>query len=737
MRRRLYGLVAVSGLAGLTWEVLWQHHAALALGISALGTALTLACTMAGLAVGSWGMGAWLRRRGQVDPLKVYGGLEIVIGLSGLALGPAFAALEHMDAGLYAASPTLAPWAHGLGVALLLGPPAIAMGGTVPLFQVLGREADTSIARLYGLNTAGAACGVLGAAFVLLPAFGVQLTASLAALLNLGVGATAWISGMGPAEVPEEPEQGEPLGRLATVVALSTGFATFALEVSWFRSLRAAFQSTTDSFAIILFAVLLPLAAGARLAAALGNSVRTLSRLLALAGLLVLLASPLIERLDATALWGANYWSRTGIRLGLALLTMGPAILALGTCLPWLLERRVDARASGRLYAFNTAGAVLGSVVAGWILLPTIGATRSAWVVGALLLALGALVGPKRGLIAGLAVAGLAFAFVAETGVGRVRVQGAHLPPDHKVIASREAPDTSVSVIAWPNGVRELVIDGFQTSGEAQTGHYMVWMGRLPALLHPKPEAGLVICFGTGQTTNAVRREGITHLDVVDVSADVLDLAPLFPSNEGVLKAPGVFTHVMDGRAWLRRTEQRYDLVTLEPMAPTFAGTNALYSRRFYELMATRLKPGAVVAQWLPFHIVTPQEATAIAAAMHAVFPDGALWIDPVDRTGIILGRMGTQPGTPWTWPGLARPNPRDLDAARIRAGLVLEGAAFAAYASLGEVVTDDNQLLAYGAGRRDIWAFGSNEGAHQANLRIVEGVRRATPRGGPPPPPR
>ncbi len=718
-RAALYTLVLASGLAGLTWEVLWQHHASLALGVSAGGTAITLACTMGGLAIGSWGMGAWLRRR-RVRALRAYAVLEVVVGLAGALLAAGFGLVSTIDTAVWRQSPALAPAVQVLCVALALGPPTIAMGATVPLFRVLAPAHRTSVARLYALNTAGAALGVLGAAFLLLPALGVDLTAALASVLNLAVAVVAWLAAGPVSTGAGEGDTAAP--GWARAVAFATGFATFALEVAWFRSLRAAFQSTTDSFALILFAVLLPLAIGARLAVALGTERRTLARTLLVAGVAVLLAAPLVERFDAVALWGQGYWSRTGLRAGLSLLVLGPPVLVIGVALPWLLERQPDARAVGQLYAFNTLGAVAGSLLAAWVVLPGLGATRTAWLVGVGLGATALFVGaPVRRAVPALVVA-LAVAFVTESGVGRLRVQGAHLA-DHTVLASREGPDATVSVIAHQGGVRELVIDGFQTSGEAQTGHYMRWMGHLPPLLHPNPRDGLVICFGTGQTANAVRREGLGHVDIVDVSEAVLGLAPLFPSNEGVLDAPGVETHVMDGRAWLRRTQRRYDVVTLEPMAPTFAGTNALYSRRFYELMAARLRPGAVVAQWLPFHIVTLEESVAIAATFTAVFPDAALWIDPHDHTGILLGRHGLPPDTPWRWPGLARPGVRDLAPAAVRSALRLTGDAMTRYATLGEVVTDDNQLLAYGSGRRDIWRYGSNDTAHEANLHLVSRV--------------
>jgi spermidine synthase len=154
---------------------------------------------------------------------------------------------------------------------------------------------------------------------------------------------------------------------------------------------------------------------------------------------------------------------------------------------------------------------------------------------------------------------------------------------------------------------------------------YMAWMGRLPMLLHPAPRRALVICFGTGQTANAVLQEGPERLDVVELNPAVLRMAPLFASNHGVLADPRVRAIAMDGRAWLRRSAERYDVVTLEPMPPHFAGVNALYSREFYEIVSARLAPGGIVAQWLPLHLLPPFHAASIAATFRSVFPDAFL----------------------------------------------------------------------------------------------------------------
>jgi spermidine synthase len=717
----LGALVLTSGLAGLSWEVLWQHHAGLALGISAQGAALTLACTMGGMALGSLWMGRRLNRRPPSHPLRLYAALEAVVGLAGLWLAPGFVLLERFDVAVYHAVPVLAPLLRTLGIVALLGPPTVAMGATLPTFRLLSDARRAPLSLLYGLNTSGAALGTLGSAFVLIPRLGVFATGLTTVCLDLAVAVGALVLSTRSDSAPpraeilaRQPSAEVAIGsggdeppvlsrNAARIAVVLTGIASFVLEVAWFRSLRAAFQSTTDGFAVMLAAVLVPLALGARLATKVPRKSSALGMLLAVAGLGALLANPLVERLDLLrGLYDAHSFAVLQLgRLAVGALVVCPAMLPLGAALPWVLDRERDPGEVGVLYGLNTMGAVVGSLSAGWLLLPVGGAVKAAWLASGLLLAaaLPFLDGRGRVLVLGSGSVGLALAAQLQSGLGWARVQGAG---SMQVVAYAEGPDATVSVVEAEGRVRHLFIDGFETTSESLGGHYMAWMGRLPMLLHPRPERALVICFGTGQTANGVRREGPTSLDVVDLSPAVLSMAPLFATNEQVLEDPRVRTVVMDGRAWMRRTDTDYDVITLEPMDPHFAGTNALYDLEFYRLAEARLRPGGVLAQWVPLHILAPLDAASITRTFLEVFPESLLWVDPVDGTAILLGRKPGPGLGPWpTWYGLDRASPgRNLSPEAIRE-VALQGAALRRYADEGMLVTDDNQLLSYGPGRR------------------------------------
>jgi len=230
-------------------------------------------------------------------------------------------------------------------------------------------------------------------------------------------------------------------------------------------------------------------------------------------------------------------------------------------------------------------------------------------------------------------------------------------------------------------------------------------------LLHPNPRHTLVICFGTGQTAHAVRDEMPERLDLVDLNAAVFDMAEHFESNHGVLRDPRVRKIIMDGRAWLRRADARYDVVTLEPMPPFFSGSNSLYSADFYSLVHSRLNPGGMLAQWFPLHLMSPEQAIAIAATFAEVFPEAILWMDPgsggrtgLPQQGILIGHRpgdeGTGSGEFWQqWHGFLRPSgsgSRPMTAEDARRNLILSPAQLKLFAAGGKLITDDNQYLEY-----------------------------------------
>jgi spermidine synthase len=142
---------------------------------------------------------------------------------------------------------------------------------------------------------------------------------------------------------------------------------------------------------------------------------------------------------------------------------------------------------------------------------------------------------------------------------------------------------------------------------------------------------------------------------------------------------------------------------------------NNLYSEEFYEIAKHRLSENGVIAQWVPFHLVDPEQSMAIVRTFIEVFPNSVLWRHPDYATGILLGRKSAL--SIETWPGLERKDiERELNGEQIRNAVIMNAAVMKLYSADGTIITDDNQYLSYGWGSRKL-VYGASIGA------VYEGI--------------
>jgi spermidine synthase len=522
------------------------------------------------------------------------------------------------------------------------------------------------------MNLAGAVAGSVAAGFVLIRLFGVQGANLVAVAGNLAVGlAAVLVSRRAAAASASAPSTPAPVARrlaipdgvrpLVWAAVFLSGLLTMAFEILWTRILVFTLGSTVYSFTVILATFLAGLALGSRLFAALEGRARplyTLAVALLGAGVAVLVLGPLSTRSDALLEALSSRFGVTGdvflagSVISAALIILVPATL-MGIVLPLTTRLLVDdlartGRSVGAAYLVNTVGCVLGSLLAGFALIPLLGLKGALLCLVAIQLALGCAfllkvessrAGTLRLLVPGgaLVIVGLVVASMLLRGPNPFdpALMGKNAP---QVEAHRDAIGASISVLRYPSAVKTLRIDGFEASSNRAMAGYMPMMTHIPALLHPDPRRVLVICFGTGSTAGA----GLLHpgatVDVVDVNRTVFSFAPHFLAvNHGVARDPRARLVVDDGRNYLLTTGQRYDVVTSEPMPPHHAGVVNLYSKEYYELARDRLLPGGFVVQWLPMHHLDLDESRQILRTVQDVFPETTLWL--TNDTGIIVGR--------------------------------------------------------------------------------------------------
>jgi spermidine synthase len=703
-RRRwvVFLLFFASGASGLIYEVVWVRQFGILFGSTVYSAALVTGIYMCGLGLGGYLVGAWADRRFRIDPvspLRWYGVFELGIGALVAATMLAIPAL----AGLAALASTyvegangwyqLAPFGSALRyacAAALLGPVTILMGGTLTLLiRFLVQEdlasAGWQIGALYGVNTAGAALGCLLTDTALVPLLGLRATQLLAISLN-GVAATGALLlarsatrrqiPSAPADVAPRPALEATVWWAGATVAL-TGFAAMAMQIVWFRHLISIYGASRAVFSILLTVILVGIWIGSWAGGYLARRTQRPAHLFAVAqagfvawtlgALLLLRPGALDAHVQALGTSEADAWLRwaslysfllkeTSWVVGIPALFSGAAF-PLANAIVQRAREKVGERA-GFLYLANTLGGVLGSVLAGFALLPRLGIQDTAALVGGcillsmvtLRLAAGAELRAARArlLYAGCLAAALAtlaaWSRMPDEALLRQTLP-THLDgPESRILAVKEGVNETIAVSERPGFWIRLVTNGHSMSDTSLVAQrYMRAFVHVPMLVADDVDRVMVMCFGIGNTASAaLLHEQIRRVDVVDISRDVLEHSRFFaPATGDPLADPRVQVYVNDARHHLRMLDgESYDLITGEPPPIGHAGVVNLYTREFFELARSRLRPGGIVTYWLPLNEVGASVARSMVRAFLDVFPTTVL-LSGHRQQLILMGRKG------------------------------------------------------------------------------------------------
>jgi spermidine synthase len=625
-------LVAVSGAASLVYQVVWMRRLALVFGSTTLATSTVLVAFLGGLALGAWIWGLAADRRPRAA-LGLFGLVEAGIGLYALVSPWAFGAVEAVylaAAGPMAHRPSLFVGLQFAMCALVIAPPAMFMGGSVPLLArrlvTAPDEGTPGIGLLYGWNTLGASVGAGLAAYGLLPALGLSGAVLLAASANLLVAAVALLldardRSRGVRAVAEPAAGGgvreEPGPDPVTVFVLLqafglSGFAVIMYEVAWARLLALTMGSSLYDFGTLVVIMLAGLGLGSAVYARARRSVpahlaafallQCLIGLTAVASLLVAPQLPWLFMRFSPVFRDAFGWQIAAYVVLTALLAFPPALLS-GATFPAVIGSLGGAlarlgRTFGTAYGANTVGTVLGAFLAGFVFIPALG-LRATIVIGVV-----------ANLLAGASVLlrtrlswrkRLPSVLAAATSLALVVT----LPPWPREVfaagigffASRFA-----SLEAIEQAIRDLRLlyykDGINTTISVdQVGDHLVYrsnwktdastyptdmstqqlLGHLPMLRHPAPQDVFVLGLGTGVTAAAVARYPVQRIDIVELEPAGVEASRFFDRwNRSILNDPRVRLLLADGRNRLRAFADRYDIdLDSGVRRPHSAGTHA------------------------------------------------------------------------------------------------------------------------------------------------------------------
>lgn len=646
---RFLVLAAASGALSLGYEVLWTRWLSLHLGQDVTAIVAVSSGFLAGLAIGTR---LWERACRGRSFLSGYCRVEIAIGLGAL-LFPAVLRLAtpflhgQIDAGATAAGFSI------LG-ALVAMVPAIPMGATLPLL-LAARGGDRGIGGLYAANCAGAATGAIAVTFVIIPALGHLATSAVLAAGNFALAILA--RGL-PSGAPEGVAAHEAVVIKLTYtcwIAGLAGAASMASQLVWTRALIPMIGGSTFGHAMILAAFTGALAFGSWASRYLGRPGARGPVGFCLAGMATAsfwgpFVAGLLPLLAIKTFGGREMLDpmRLAACLLLAALGAGPVAFLSGALVPLLLRGEPSPRSAANVLAVNTAGAIIGQVIA-IMLLPGLQIHGTFRAIGAgclLVLFITRGYGPITPWFPLALVAGAA-SFLVRSGSPELQHSAPYMYSGEYLDAAREERRSVNEVIRGQGrilyertgafamiavreregGHRSLLVNGKPDASSSLDMEAQRLMAHLPFVFHPEAKEVLVIGYGSGITAGSLLAHPVERLTIGEISPEVVTAGPYFRAhNRAPLEDPRSHLEILDARSLLARSSATYDLVSSEPTNPWIAGVASLFTREFFQLVRNRLRPGGVAVQWVQGYSIRREDFQSMVATFRDVFPQAWLF---------------------------------------------------------------------------------------------------------------
>lgn len=667
----------LSGATALIYQVAWMRHLILFFGNDVYATAILLSAFMGGISLGSFIAGRYADRL--TKPIFVYGIVEVFVGLYALAFPEILASFTDIYRSVYQGSfedlPYLYQGFRFTVVVLVLLPPTVLLGATLPL--VIRQFADNessfgkNVGFFYALNTFGALCGTLLAGFVLLPIVGLANTTIAAVVVNVLIGVLAILYGLehqvqkaaNTSKVTlSEISLGTKQRAILAAIFLS-GLGALALEVVWVRILVQSFSATVYAFSIMLGCFLFGIFFGSHLVSKkidqFADPIQNLIQLEKwLAGSVAVMIPMVYFAPDffGEVLWRFGSINELGFTFGsimaqflvASILIIGPTTL-LGATIPvaakaFLSDIEARSNSVAMVYAFNTAGAVIGALVGGFLFLPLLGHRLSLLAV-AIVFALAALVliratkSPetnttsmiKRSPVTMLPYGFFAIGLVSALTLPVQTVVNFNLQKSKRpdVIYHSVGSSLSVDLVRTEDGNIIMMVNGnIEADTTLLQRRHFVLKAVLPALLSDNPANAAIVGLGLGITTKTLLDiPQVEHVRLVELSPEMINAhhhqADLLGN---ILTNSKLSLRIDDGRNFMAMSDERFDMISTDPIHPRVTGVGQLYTREYYESIRARLKPGGIVTQWMPMYHISKESFDVAMRTFVDVFPHGTFW---------------------------------------------------------------------------------------------------------------
>jgi predicted membrane-bound spermidine synthase len=712
-----FGLFAVSGFSGLIYESIWSHYLKLYLGHAAYAQALVLAIFMGGMSLGAWLCALRIHRVG--NALRAYALVEGTIGLVALVFDSVFRGMTgfvlegvfgHVD------SVAVAQAIKWTSAALLILPQSVLLGATFPLMSngLLRRYRETPgrmLGMLYFTNSIGGAAGVLTSGFLLIGVVGLPGTMLTAGIINLLLAIIVYGLAKAPGGAPLRAAPAAPAAQsnvpsFILLAALITGLSSFIYEIVWIRMLSMILGASTHAFELMLSAFITGLAIGGLIVRNRAPSGRAGLQLAAyiqiLMGLAAFATLALYDKgfdlmgyfMSAIARNDDGYPLFILASHGIALAAMLPATILAGMTLPLftaiLMDRGQGERSVGQVYAFNTLGAIAGTVLTLFLLMPLVGVEHALLAgagldvaIGIVFLVLAARAGglmPRaHAAFASAAVVVLALmSFLSAADPRRMasgvfRTGEAYARSSVSVPAHYDGSTASVTVLRYVDDTVSIFTNGKPDASASMDPDAptrtdeptMVLTAALPLSIKPDARRVAIVGFGAGISTHTILgSQDVERVDTIEIERAMYEGARNFGiRSERAYTDPRSNVLFEDAKTFFYQRGEKYDLIISEPSNPWVSGVSSLFTTEYYRMARGFLTDDGVLGQWLHAYETNDAIVHSILKALAENFADFHVYATNSSDL-VIVASM--RPGMPLPGPEIFRHDALRKDLARV-----------------------------------------------------------------------
>ncbi|MBK9356433.1 MAG: fused MFS/spermidine synthase [Bacteroidales bacterium] len=683
-------LVFLSGFTFLTYEVSWFRMLSLVLGATVSASTIVLTAFMAGFGLGAWHWGRKVEK--SLKPGNLIFRLLIAIAALGIVN---YFLISFILPGLYqplqnaGLSASLTSMVVYMPATLLLFTPAFFMGGILPVAGNLIIRSDTGLAsllgKIYAWETLGSTLGGLATGFLLIGTLGQRMTIFVAVLINLAIAiyflltkSKEFHQNTNPVIPVESVKQTGKKNKTTTAdttalnsrVALAAtfcfGFAVIGLQVVWIRILRIYLTNTSYTFSLIASMVILGLFAGSWFYMKRGDKFRNdsstmlklllMTSLAVVVGFLILLRLPELIMFPMAAKQDAYFLRIIVIPVISSLLVIIPVTFISGYAFPlacslYTRSYRDVSGSIGKVLLWNTAGSVIGPLMAAYLLIPMLGSGLAVLFFPMILLVISFFIAQK---ISAIRKTGFLKPIIAVAGsiillILVIRPEVYILPPsfsrfEKKILDYHESVEGTYVVgeeTSGSNTVLSTYVNNSAVIGSSYDAVKVVKMvGHLPFFAGLQVKNALVVGFGIGVTTSAIASHpGVEAIDCIELVSGLKDAAHYYSGlNNNIQNDKRLKIRTGDGRHFLQSSNKKYDLISSDPTHPIL-GSGNLYTKEYFELCKAHLNAGGMVSQYLPLHKLLPADFQGIIKTFHTVFPNSTIWLG--HNHAVLLGANG------------------------------------------------------------------------------------------------